>query len=201
VDSTIASERTAAAAYDPRVSSPLFAVIVVAFVVVGVVLVRRTQRGAFVERLPIEEGEQTLLEEDRLKLQHRFRKRAVRDGGTTTYRVHSVLTDRRILLATGGPEGKHKFVMLMIIDYRNAAPPVPETGYAAYRRKFELQNGYPTYACSAADVTVEQHGDETRLHIVVPFPEAGDRWGPPPELRLTTPQADRYADAIKRAPA
>jgi hypothetical protein len=182
-------------------SGPLFAVIVVAFVVVGVVIVRRTQRGAFVDRLPIEDGEQELLREERLKLWHRFQKRAVRDGGTTTYRVRSVLTDRRILLATGGPEGKHKFVLLMIVDYTNVAPPVPETGSGAYRRKFQLQNGYPTYACSAADVTVEQQGDEAQLRIVVPFPEGGERWGPPPELRLTTPNADRYAEAIKHASA
>jgi hypothetical protein len=41
----------------------VFAAIVVAFVAVGVVLVRRTQRGAFVERLPIGDGEHVLLEE------------------------------------------------------------------------------------------------------------------------------------------
>ena len=110
--------------------------------------------------------------------------------------MRSVLTDRRILLATGGPEGKHKFVILMILDYTTDASPVPETGYAAYRRKFGLQNGYPTYACSAADVSVEEHDGETLLRVVVPFPEAGERWGDPPEVRLSTPQAARYAQAI-----
>ena len=174
----------------------LFAVIVVAFVVVGVVVVRRTQRGAFVARLPLGEGEQVLLEEEGLKLFHRFRRTAARGGGTVTHRVRSVLTDRRVLLATGGPEGKHKFVILMILDYTTAAPPVPETGYAAYRRKFGLQNGYPTYACSAGDVSVEEHDGETRLRVVVPFPEAGEGWGDPPEVRLSTPQAARYEEAI-----
>ena len=175
----------------------LFVVIVIAFVVVGVVLVRRTQRGAVVARLPLGEGEQLLLEEEALKLSHRFRRTAARGGWTVTRRVRSVLTDRCILLATGGPEGKHKFVILMILDYTIAAPPVPETGYAAYRRKFGLQNGYPTYACSKADVSVEQHDGETRLCVVVPFLEAGEGWGDPPEVRLSTPQAARYEEAIR----
>jgi hypothetical protein len=180
-------------------SAALFAVIVIAFVVVAVVLVRRTQRGAFVVRLPIGEGEHVLLEEEGLKLFHRFRRTAVRGGGTVTHRVRSVLTDRRVLLATGGPEGKHKFVIVMILDYTTGAASVPETGYAAYRRKFGLENGYPTYACSAADVSVATHDGETRLRIVVPFPEGGTSWGDPPEVRLSTPQAARYEEAIRGA--
>jgi hypothetical protein len=174
----------------------LFAGIVVVFAVGGVLYVRSKQTGAFVERLPLEEGENTLLEEEGLKVYHRARRRAVRDGGTVTYRVRTLLTDRRILVATGGPEGKHKFVILMILDYTAAAPPVPETGYTAYRRKFALRNGYPTYSCSADDVSVEEHGGEMRLRVVVPFPEAGEGWGDPPEVRLSTPQAARYAAAI-----
>jgi hypothetical protein len=176
----------------------VFAVIVVAFVVVGVLVVRRMQRGAIVARLPLEDGEHVLLEEESLKLYHRFRQTSARGGATVTHRVRSMLTDRRVLLATGGPEGKHKFVMLMILDYTTASPPVPETGYAAYRRKFGLEHGYPTYGCSAGDVGVEEHDGETRLRVVVPFPEAGEGWGDPPEVRLTTPQAARYADAIGR---
>ena len=179
----------------------LFAVIVVLFVLVAVVLVRRTQRGAIVERLPLGEGEHVLLEEGGLKLFHRSRRRAARGGGTTTHRVRSVLTDRRILLATGGPEGKHRFVILMILDYTTPSPPVPETGYSAYRRKFALQNGYPTYGCTPADVSVEEHDGEARLRVVVPFPEAGHGWGDPPEVRLSTPQAARYLDAINGTPS
>ena len=173
----------------------IVAVIVVAFVVVGVVLVRRTQRGAFVDRLPIGDDEHVLLEEEGLKVAHRFRRMSVRGGWTVTHRVRSTLTDRRILLATGGPEGKHKLVILMILDYTTESPAVPETGYAAYRRKFGLANGYPTYYCSHADVTVD--GDE--LQVVVPFPEAGGRWGEPPEVRLSTPSAARYDEAIVNA--
>jgi hypothetical protein len=181
------------------VPGALFAVIVVAFVVIGVLVVRRLQRGAVVARLPLGEGEQVLLEEDGLKLFHRFRRTSVRGGGTVTRRVRSVLTDRRILLATGGPEGKHKFVILMILDYTTPSPAVPETGYAAYLQKFGLRNGYPTYGCSEGDVSVEQDGDETRLRVVVPFPEAGGGWGDLPEVALTTPQAARYAEAISGA--
>jgi hypothetical protein len=162
----------------------LFAVIVVAFVLVGVLVVRRTQRGAVVARLPLDEGEQILLQEEGLKLFHMFRRTAARGGGTVTHRVRSVLTDRRVLLATGGPEGKHKFVILMILEYTTDAPTVAETGYAAYLRKFRLQNGYPTYACSAGAVSVEEHHGETRLRIVVPFPEAGEGLGRSPRGAL-----------------
>ena len=42
----------------------LYAVIVVVFVIVAVVYVRRTQRGAFVDRLPVAEGERVILEEE-----------------------------------------------------------------------------------------------------------------------------------------
>jgi hypothetical protein len=182
--------------YDRSVPVALYAVIVIAFAVVGVVVVRRTQRGAIVARLPLDEDERILLEEEGLKLFHRFRRISLRGGWRVTYRVRSVLTDRRVLLATGGPEGEHKFVILMIVDYTTPAPSVPESGYAAYRRKFGLQNGFPTYACSAADVNVEKHDGATSLHIVVPFPEAGGGWGDPPEVRLVTPQAARYAEAI-----
>ncbi len=180
-------------------SGALYAVVVIAFVAVAVVVVRRTQRGAIVVRLPLEGGESVLLEEEGLKLSHRFRRTAAHGGVVVTHRVRSVLTDRRILLATGGPEGKHKFVILMILDYATAAPPVPETGYAAYRSKFRLQNGYPTYSCSGGDATVDEHDGESRLHIVVPFPEAGEGWGDPPEIWLSTPRAARYEEAIRAA--
>src|SRR4029079_15198811 len=105
----------------------LFAVIVVVFVVVAAVVIRRTQRGAFVTRLPLAEGEHVLLEEEGLKLFHRFRRTSGRGGGTVTHSVRSLLTDRRIWLATGGPEGRHKFVILMILDYTTDAPSVPES--------------------------------------------------------------------------
>jgi hypothetical protein len=181
------------------VPGALFAVIVIVFVIVAIVVVRRTQRGAIVARLPFAEGEQVILEEEGLKLFHKFRQNAVRGGGTTTYRVRSVLTDRRILLASGGPEGQHKFVILMILDYTSTAPSVGETGYAAYLQKFALGNGYPTYPCAAGDVSVEEHDGDTRLRVIVPFPEGGPGWGDLPEVRLSTHQAARYEAAIRGA--
>jgi hypothetical protein len=177
----------------------LFAGIAVVFAVVGVVFVRSTQKRAIVERLPLQQDEDVLLEEEGLRLFHRFRQTAVRGGATVTHRVRAFLTNRRILLATGGPEGRHKFVILMILDYTTPAPAVPESGYAAYKRKFQLQNGYPTYAFSAADVSLdEEHGD-VALRIAVPFPEAGPSWGDPPEVKLSSKQADRYREAIARS--
>lgn len=176
----------------------LYAVIVVVFVVVAVALVRRTQRGAFVTSLPLADGERVLLEEERLKLSHRFRRRSARGGWTVTRRVRSRLTDRRLVLATGGPEGKRRYTILMILDFATPSSPVPETGYAAYVRKFGLANGYPTYGCSADGVGVSEDGQE--LRVVIPFPEAGQGWGDPPEVRLSTHEAARYAAAMRAAP-
>jgi hypothetical protein len=170
----------------------LFAAIVVVFVVGAVLVVRSTQRRAVVERLPLEPDEDVLLEEEGLKVFHRFRRTAARGGGTVTHRVRAVLTSRRIFVATGGPEGEHKLVLLMILDYTTPAPPVPDRGHAAYKRKFQLGNGYPTYGFSADDVGVE---DEA-LRVLVPFPEAGPGWGDPPEVKLYTKQIERYREAI-----
>src|SRR5262245_31722423 len=143
----------------------LFAAIVVVFVVVGAVFVRSTMKRAIVERLPFEPGEGVLLEEESLKVFHRFRRTAVRGGGTVTHRVRAVLTNRRILVATGGPEGEHKFVIVMILDYTTPARAVGESGYAAYKQKFRLGNGYPTYAVSAADVSLAEERDGEAVRI------------------------------------
>jgi hypothetical protein len=175
----------------------LFAVIVVVFVAVGVVYVRSKQKGAIVERIPVDPGENVLLDEQGMKVFHRFRRMAVRGGGTTTYRLRVVLTDRRILVLSGGPEGKHKFVIQMILDYTSPAETVGDTGYAAYTAKFGLDNGYPTYAFSIADVSLEnEHGDGAAFRVDVPFPEGGPSWGDPPEVKIYTQQAERYRDAV-----
>src|SRR4051794_19551944 len=178
----------------------LFAAIVVVFLVGGVLFVRSKQKGAVVERLPFEQDEHVLVEEEGLRVFHRSRQTSVRGGGTTIHRVRTVLTDQRILVASGGPEGKHKFVLLMILDYTTPAQAVPETGFAAYKTKFRLANGYPTYAFSPADATVEdEHGHALALRIVVPFPEGGPGWGDSPEVKLYTAQAARYREAIARS--
>jgi hypothetical protein len=175
----------------------LFAVIVVVFAVVGVVYVRSKQKGAIVERLPIDQDENVLLDEKGLKVFHRFRRMAVRGGGTVIHRVRVVLTDRRILVVSGGPEGKHKFVILMILDYTSLGQSVAESGYAAYKAKFRLDNGYPTYAFSIADVSLEaQPGGGAALRIDVPFPEGGSKWGDPPEVKIYTQEAEQYRDAV-----
>ena len=175
-------------------TTAVFAVVVVAFAVVAFLLIRRTQRGAVVDRLPLEEGEQVLLAEEGARVFHRFRRTAQFGGGTVTARVRIVLTDRRIVVATGGPEGRHKFVLVMILDYTTPAPPVPETGYAAYLRKFRLEDGYPTYWFSAADVTFVDKRGATGVRIEVPFSERGPRWGDPPEVILFTSEPERYRE-------
>ncbi|MES1246138.1 MAG: hypothetical protein ABUS54_00510 [Actinomycetota bacterium] len=170
----------------------LFAIVVVGFVVAAFLTIRSRQRGRIVEHLPLAPDERVLLEEEGLKVFHRFRRRSVGGGGTTTHRVRAVLTDRRVIVATGGPDGKHAFVIVLILDYSTEARPVAGEGYAAYLEKFALSNGYPTYPVSAADVTIE----DGALRVVVPFPEAGARWGPPPEVKLYTQQAETYRAAI-----
>ena len=140
-----------------------------------------------------------ILEEEGLKISHRGRKGAAAGGWTTTYKVRSVLTDRRIILATGGPEGRHKFVIKAIVDYTTPAPRVSESGYPAYLAKFKLSNGYPTYPVTANDVSVERNGGDAELRVVVPFPEGGSSFGPPPELKIDTRQAERYLEAVTGA--
>src|SRR6478752_6967801 len=158
----------------------VFAVIVVVFAAVAIVLIRRSMKGAFVEQLPLGEDEQVLLEEEGLKVLHRGRKNALRGGWTATYKMRSALTDRRILLYTGGPAGTHKLVIRIVLDWTTPAPVVSETGYPAYLNKFRLRNGYPTYAFSADDASVA----DGELRVVVPFPEGGPSWGPPPEVKI-----------------
>lgn len=180
-------------------SAALFAVIVIVIVVVGVVVryTHKTQKGAIVERLPLDQGEEILLEEEGLKLSHRLG-RVVRGGATLTHRVRAVLTDKRIFLATGGPVGEHKFVIVMILDYTTPAEPVVESGYAAYKRKFHLENGYPTYAFGVVDVDLGGQSNDSELRIDVPFPEGGPSWSDPPEVKLHTKQAERYREAVAR---
>ena len=134
-----------------------------------------------------------------MKLFHRFRRRAVRDGGTGHVRVRALLTNRRILLATGGPEGKHKFVILMILDYTTPAP--GGTGERVCGLQEEVRP-----AERLSDVCVLGRGRQpgrgarrrAALRIEVPFPEAGTSWGDPPEVKLFTKQAERYREAITR---
>ena len=174
----------------------LFAVLVIVFLAVAIVLVRRSMKGAIVKRLPLADGEHVILEEEGLKISHRGRRGAASGGWTVTSKVRSVLTNRRIILATGGPEGKHKLVIKVVVDYTMPAPHVSESGYPAYLSKFDLSNGYPTYPVTADDVSVDRYGSDAELLVVVQFPEGGPSWGPPPELKIATNRAERYLEAV-----
>jgi hypothetical protein len=173
------------------VSTLVFTVILVIFVAAAVVLVRRTLKPAIADRLPLEEGERVLLDESDLKVFHRIRYRGVR-----THRVRAVLTDKRILLVTGGPEGKHKFWIQMVLDYSTPVFGVPDRGYSAYRRRFQTANGYPTYRFSAENVSLVEERGQTGVQIDVPFPEHG-RLYQPPKVIIYTEQAERYRDALQ----
>ena len=98
----------------------LYAVIVISFLIVAAIVVRRTQRGAIVARLPLLDGETVILEESGLKLFHRSRKTAAHGGGTTTYRVHSTFTDRR-----GPPRHRRPRGQAQVRD--PARPRLPDT--------------------------------------------------------------------------
>ena len=99
-------------------------------------------------------------------------------------------------MATGGPEGQHKFVILMILDYTSPGRSVAETGYAAYKTKFGLENAYPTYAFTAADVSLEEERRPVGAAHRGAVPGGGLGLGRPAEVRLYTAQAERYRDAI-----
>src|SRR5690349_16407822 len=103
-------------------------VIVVAVVlVIGYFIHRYLIAPATFDRLPIAADERVLLREEGTKLWHAATgvKPVWGRGGTTTHGVTVVLTDRRMLAATGGPEGKHKFWMQMVVDYTAAPPAAP----------------------------------------------------------------------------
>ena len=76
------------------------------------------------------------------------------------------------------------------------APHVSESGYPAYLSKFDHSNGYPTYPVTADDVSVDRDRSDAELLVVVQFPEGGPSWGPPPELKIATNQAERYLEAV-----
>ena len=173
--------------------SPWLIAVVVVVLIAAVLIVRRTMRGAIVEHLPLMPGESVLLREDGLKVFHKIRE--ARGGTSLTYRVTVALTDRRILVATGGPEGKHKLVLKLIIDYRTPAPPVSDAGYGAYRKKFQLANGYPTYYISPADARVVETNGEAALHITVPFPEHGSLYTEP-EVIIYTNRPEKYGEVF-----
>ena len=172
-----------------------FIILLVIFVVVAAVIIRWTIRGAIFERLPIEPGEKVLVTEEGLKVFHKIREAS--GGQALTYRVRAILTDKRILVATGGPEGKHKFFMKMIIDFSSPAPSIQDTGYGAYREKFHLENGYPTYFISSQDISFIEKGGQTAVRILVPFPEHGSFYVNP-EVIIYSKQPEIYRTTFRQ---
>jgi hypothetical protein len=172
-----------------------FLAILIVFVVVSAIGIRWTIRRAIVDRLPIAEGETVLLAEEDLKVFHKIREHS--GGQSLTYKSRAVLTDRRMLIATGGPEGKHKYVIKMILDYTTAGPLMATVGYGAYYRKFHLENGYPTYYISPRDVSLAEADGKPALRIDVPFPEHGSVYVQP-VVTIHTSQASRYLEALNQ---
>jgi hypothetical protein len=170
-----------------------YIIVVILFVIVAGALVRRSIRGAIFESMPLLPGESVLLQETGLKVFQKIREAS--GGQSLTSRVTVLLTDRRILVATGGPEGKHKFFMKMILDYRTPAPPVEDTGYGAYYEKFQLEKGYSSYYISPSDVRFVEKKGQLAVHIKVPFPEHGAFYLEP-EVIIYTQQPQRYGEVF-----
>lgn len=167
----------------------IFYLIVAVFVIVAFLLIRRSIRGAIFERLPIEPDETILLEERDLKVFAKIREAS--GGKSLTSRTTVVLTNRRILVATGGPEGKHKFFLRMILDYRTPSPAVSDSGYSAYYEKFKLENGYATYYIKPSDLSLIDIKGENAVQIHVPFPEHGPMYLEP-EVIIYTKNPEAY---------
>lgn len=172
----------------------IFYLIVAAFAVGAILLIRRQIRGAIFERLPIEPEEKILLEERDLKVFQKIREAS--GGKSLTSRSTVVLTDRRILVATGGPEGKHKFFLRMILDYKTPSPSVADTGYSAYYEKFKLENGYATYGFSPSDLRLIEEKGQPAVKINIPFPEHGAMYLEP-EVVIYTKNPEAYRRAFQ----
>lgn len=172
----------------------IFYLIVAAFVIVGILLIRRSIRGAIFERLPIEPDESILLEERGLKIFAKIREAS--GGKSLLSRATVVLTNRRIIVATGGPEGKYKFFLKMILDYRTPSPTVSGSGYFAYYEKFKLENGYATYYITPSDISLIETKGQLAVKIHVPFPEHGSMYVEP-EVILYTKNPEAYQAAFK----
>ena len=164
-------------------------VFAVAFLAVAFLLVHFMVRKAVFERLPLAEGELVLLDEHDLRVYRKIRRTP--SGHSLTYNVRVVVTDRRIYLATGGPEGKYKFFLLAIVDYVSPAP--PDSSYGTWR------NGYPTYHVRPTDLTFIEEDGRPAVRIVVTSPSPGPLFDQP-ELILYTHQPDRWRELFA-APA
>jgi hypothetical protein len=148
-------------------------IIVAVIVVILILVVRFTIRGAVVDRLPVDPDERVLLDESDLRVLHRIRDTT--GGKTMIGGARVLLTDGRILVATGGPEGKHKFFIRCIVEYGPAASSKLASATGGYHQRFHLEQGFATYPVMKQDIHVAH--DEVRIRV--PFPDAGPFFVPP----------------------
>ena len=164
------------------------------FLVVAAIIIRWTLRRAIVEKLPVADGERVLLTETGLKVYHKVREHY--RGRTLTSAATVVLTDKRVIVATGGPEGVHKYLLSQIIEYTTSPPAVKGSGYGAYYAKFRLDNGYATYFVEPENVSVVEKDGQTGVRFDVPFPEHGAFYMNP-EVIIYTSRPEVYRKAFR----
>ena len=169
-------------------------ILLLVFVVAAVIIIRWTLRRAIVEKLPVAHGERVLLTETGLEIYHKVREHY--RGRALTSGVTVVLTDKRVIVATGGPEGVHKYLLKQIIEYTTSSPAVKGSGYGAYYAKFRLENGYATYYVAPENVSVVEKDGQTAVRFEVPFPEHGAFYINP-EVTIYTSRAEEYRKAIR----
>lgn len=173
--------------------------IVAVILAIAILAIRYSLRGAIMDRLPIEPDEQILCDEENRRVFHRVRDTV--DGRVLMYKVRLVLTNRRILIATGGPEGKHKFLIRYIVEHRGTHALTPEEVGAARAAGYGLDKGYATYRIGAADVALICEDGQTAVRILVPY-TVDETFQLPPRLVLYTarPEVYRGLFAIPEAP-
>lgn len=171
-------------------------ILLLVLVVVAVIIIHWTLRRAIVEKLPVADGERVLLTETGLQVYHKMREHY--GGRALTFGVTVVLTDKRVILATGGPEGVHKYLLRQIIEYTTSPPAVQGSGYGAYHAKFRLDNGYATYFVAPENVSVVEKDGQAGVRFEVPFPEHGAFYINP-EVIIYTSRSEEYRKAFRNA--
>lgn len=169
--------------------------IVAAVMLLAIIGIRYAMRGAIFDRLPIAADEQVLAEEPGLRVESRL-PHASR-GWETRFGMHVVLTNRRILLATGGPEGKHKFVLVYVVEYTPKRTLTAEELAAAKGAGYGLENGYATFRVGADHVTVQEEDGKTMVKVEVPYSNDAT-FANSPVLKFYTGQADKYRAVFGR---
>lgn len=168
--------------------------IVAVVMLLAIIGIRYAMRGAIFDRLPIAADEQVLAVEPGLRVLWRMPHAA--NGWETRFGMHVVLTNRRILMATGGPEGKHKFLLVYVVEYVPQRPLTPEELSAATGAGYSMENGYPTYRVGRDNlaVVVEEDGKQV-VQVEVPYSN-DTTFARPPVLKIYTGQVEKYRAAF-----